>query len=83
MEFVLGLQNTQKGNDTIFVLVDIFSEISHFIPFFKPSDTTHVSNLFFREVVIFHGVPKNIASYRIPYSWDVFGGINGRSLELN
>ena len=52
MDFILGLPKTQKNKDSIFVVVDSFLKMAHFIPCNKINDATHITKCNTRELLI-------------------------------
>lgn len=77
MDFMIVLPRTQKGFYSIFVIVDHFSKMVHFVPCKKTTDAVQVTTLFFVRFIDFMGYPLLPFRTVILDSWGTFGGLYG------
>jgi hypothetical protein len=64
MDFIVGLPTTQSGYDSIWVIVDRFSKVAHFIPVKTTYKGSKLAELYIARIVCLHGVPKKTVSDR-------------------
>ena len=66
LDSIVGLPRTQKGYNSIWVIVDRLTKTAHFIPVKTIYPTKTYAELCISRIVCLHGVPKNITSDRGP-----------------
>ena len=64
MDFVTGLPRSPKGNDAIWVIVDRFSKVAHFLPVKTTLKGDQMAELYVSRIVSLHGISKRIHSDR-------------------
>ena len=64
MDFVVGLAQTRRKFDVIWVTVDRLTKSAHFIPVITTYSSEQLAQVYIREIVRLHGVPISIISDR-------------------
>src|SRR4051812_606034 len=62
MDFVTGFPRSLKGHDAIFVIIDRFSKVAHFLPVKETISTSQLADLYVTRIVSLHGNPLDISS---------------------
>jgi transposase InsO family protein len=64
MDFIVGLPRTQKGYNSIWVVMDRLMKVAHFILVNTTYSGARLAELYISRIVCLHGVPKKIISDR-------------------
>ena len=64
MDFVVGLPITAQRHDCIMVVVDKLTKSAHFTPIKTTFNAPVIAQVFLKEIVRLHGVPKKIIADR-------------------
>ena len=64
MDFITSLPRTYRKHDSIMVVVDRLTKVAHFILVKSTYSTNDVAQVFIKDVVRLHGVPKKIVADR-------------------
>src|SRR4051812_41753912 len=64
MDFVTGFPRSQKGHDAIFVVIDRFSKVAHFLPVKETISASQLAELYVSRIMSLHGIPLEISSDR-------------------
>jgi hypothetical protein len=64
MDFIVG--HHQKGNDSVWVIVDRLTKVAHFLPVKTRYATEQPACLYVEHILRLHGAPRSIVSDRGP-----------------
>jgi hypothetical protein len=57
MDFIVGLPNTSRHHDSIWVIVDRLTKVAHFIPVHTTDKAQKYAELYMDQIVCLHGLP--------------------------
>ncbi|XP_044502571.1 uncharacterized protein LOC123223472 [Mangifera indica] len=75
MDFMVRLPKVRGGFNALWVIVDRLTKLTHFIPVRDNMGTDQLGQIYIREIVKLHGVPKRIVSDRETRSFQLSGRV--------
>jgi hypothetical protein len=64
MDFIAGLPRSNRGHDSIWVIVDRLTKVAHFLLVKTTQKGRDLADLYMSKIVSLHGVPKRILTDR-------------------
>jgi hypothetical protein len=64
MDLIVGLPNTSRHHDSIWVIVDRLTKVAHFLPVHTTDKAQKFAELYIDRIVCLHGLPRTIVSDR-------------------
>jgi hypothetical protein len=64
MDFIVGLPNTSRHHDSIWVIVDRLTKTAHFLPVHTTRKTEKYAEIYIDQIVRLHGILRTIVSDR-------------------
>jgi hypothetical protein len=64
MDFIVGLPNTSRHHDSIWVIVDRLTKIAHFLPVHTTQREEKYVEIYIDQIVCLHGIPRTIVADR-------------------
>jgi predicted RNA-binding protein with PIN domain len=64
MDFIVGLPNTSRHHDSIWVIVDRLTKVAHFLPVHTTDKAQKYAELYIDRIMCLHGLPRTIVSDR-------------------
>jgi hypothetical protein len=62
MDFIVGLPNTSRKHDSIWVIVDRLTKTAHFVPVHTTCNAKKYAEIYLDQIVRLHGIPRTIIS---------------------
>jgi hypothetical protein len=65
MDFIVGLPNTSRHHDSIWVIVDRLTKTTHFLPVHTTHRAEKYAEIYIDQIVRLHGIPRTICGGQI------------------